>query len=201
MELKSILFYILSIITIISSLCIGIVKNVVHSALFLMLSFFSSAGLWALLNAEFLSLILILIYVGAIMILFLFIIMMLDLNIYKNHKNLLKFLILVVILGFLMTFKIIKTLLNGFLVNNFCKKKILITSNTIGSIKELGILIYTKYIYIFEIASVILLATTISVTILTLRSRKDRKYYSSSDAIKVQPSDRIRVIKMKSENN
>ncbi|AGS06815.1 NADH-quinone oxidoreductase subunit J [Candidatus Profftella armatura] len=199
MEFQSILFYILSIITIISSLCIGIVKNTVHSALFLILSFFSSAGLWALLNAEFLSLILILIYVGAIMILFLFIIMMLDLNIHKNSKNLLNFLILTVILGFLMAFKMIKILLNGFLINNFYKKKILIISNSIGSVKELGLLIYSKYIYIFEVASVILLATTISVTILTLRSRKDRKYYSSSDAIKVQSSDRVRVIKMKSE--
>ncbi|WP_433603833.1 NADH-quinone oxidoreductase subunit J [Candidatus Profftella armatura] len=199
MEFQSILFYILSIITIISSLCIGIVKNTVHSALFLILSFFSSAGLWALLNAEFLSFILILIYVGAIMILFLFIIMMLDLNIHKNSKNLLNFLILTVILGFLMAFKMIKILLNGFLINNFYKKKILIISNSIGSVKELGLLIYSKYIYIFEVASVILLATTISVTILTLRSRKDRKYYSSSDAIKVQSSDRVRVIKMKSE--
>ena len=192
MEFKTILFYAFSLILVIAATRVITDRNPVHAALFLVLSFFSAAGIWMLLKAEFLSIVLVLVYVGAVMVLFLFVVMMLDINIDKMREGFWTYLPFAAVIGVLIVLEMSAVLLNGFKLD----ASVPAASANLGNTKELGKLIYTQYVYAFEIAASILLVAIVAAVALTMRKRKDSKYFSPSAAVKVKAADRIRIVSM-----
>lgn len=192
MEFKSILFYVFAAIMLIASTRVITARNPVHAALFLVLAFFNAAGLWMLLKAEFLSIVLVLVYVGAVMVLFLFVVMMLDINIDKMREGFWSYLPLATGIGVVIVLEMVAVLWRGFHTTEVRPEAL----GNIGGTKELGMLIFTKYIYGFEIAAAILLVAIIAAVALTLRKRKDTKAFNPGDAVRVKRNDRLRIVKM-----
>jgi NADH-quinone oxidoreductase subunit J len=197
MEFKTLLFYVFSTVTVLAALRVITARNPVHAALFLVLAFFNVAGLWMLLQAEFLALALIMVYVGAVMVLFLFVVMMLDINIERVRQGFWKNLPLGALVGGLMVGEMAVVLSGRYfgLANLPSHNLPANYSNT----KELARVLYTDYAYPFEIASVILLVGIIAAVMLTLRRRKDTKTMLPSDQIAVKSKDRMRLVKMAPE--
>jgi NADH-quinone oxidoreductase subunit J len=152
-----------------------------------------------LLKAEFLSITLVLVYVGAVMVLFLFVVMMLDVNIESLRKGFWRHFPVAATMGALIALELAAVLMGGFRSTqpiatfaNSATDPLAQASNT----KELGILIYTQYLYPLEVAAVILLVAIIAAIALTLRSRKDSKYQDPSEQVRVKASDRVQLVKM-----
>jgi NADH-quinone oxidoreductase subunit J len=198
MEFKTALFYAFALILVFAATRVITDRNPVHAALFLVLAFFSAAGIWLLLKAEFLAIVLVLVYVGAVMVLFLFVVMMLDINVGKLRDGFWGYFPLAATIGVVIALEMSAVLLSGFWATD---AQVPAASANIGGTKELGLLIYTEYVYAFEVAGTILLVAIIAAVALTLRGRKDSKYFDPGKAVKVKASDRLRIIKMKSESN
>jgi NADH-quinone oxidoreductase subunit J len=197
MEFKTALFYAFSAIMILAALRVITCRNPVHSALFLVLTFFSAAAIWMLLQAEFLAIVLVLVYVGAVMVLFLFVVMMLDINLEKLREGFWKSLWVAIPIGLLIVFELSTVMMRGFwTIDNVAPN----TSANIGNTRVLGQVLYTQYTFPFEVAGIILLVAIIAAVALTLRKRKDTKYFAPGEAVKVKASDRVRVVKMKAES-
>jgi len=172
-------------------------RNPMHAVLFLVVTFISAAGIWLLLEAEFLAITLVLVYVGAVMVLFLFVVMMLDINLVQLRKDFWRWLPFGAVLAGLMAFEMIWVLgAQETSVGKTAVKHAADYSNT----KELGRLIYTDYVYPFELAAVLLLVAMIAAIALTLRRRKDAKSQVVSEQIAVKKADRLRIVKMQSES-
>src|SRR5450830_305320 len=195
MEFKTVLFYAFSVVLVLAALRVITARNPVHAALFLVLSFFSAAGIWMLLKAEFLAIVLVLVYVGAVMVLFLFVVMMLDINLDKMRQGFWGYFPLAATIGVVIVLEMASVLLRA----NWTPEAPAV-ADTIGTTKALGMLIYTEYVYGFEIAAVILLVAIVAAVSLTLRRRKDSKYFSPGAAVKIKSTDRVRLVKMKSES-
>lgn len=193
MNLEIIIFYIFSLLLLSSSIAVIMVNNPVKSAISLVLSFFSSAVLWLLLNAEFLSIILILVYVGAVMVLFLFVVMMLDINISRTEEGFVKYLPIGLIV-----FATIAGLLSYFFYNQFdnAGDSIITSIDLIGkdNTKNLGYLLYTEYLLAFEIAAIILLLGIISAITLTHKKSETNKYQNPGDQVNVSKNARLKII-------
>jgi len=189
------IFYFFAAILVFAGLRVITARNPVHAALFLVLAFFTAAGLWMLLEAEFLAITLVLVYVGAVMVLFLFVVMMLDINLDKLREGFWDYLPLA---GFVSVLLVIEMAL--ILGSRHFGLDVMATpephradySNT----KELGRLLYTDYVYAFELAAVILLVAIVAAIALTLRRRKDSKYIDPAEQVKVKRNDRLRIVKM-----
>jgi NADH-quinone oxidoreductase subunit J len=197
MEFKTALFYVFSAILIIAATRVITARNPVHAALFLVLSFFSAAGIWMLLKAEFLAIVLVLVYVGAVMVLFLFVVMMLDINIDKMREGFWGNFPLAAVIGAVIVLEMAAVIFRGFWTPDAI---VPISAANIGGTKELGRLIYTQYVYAFEIAAVILLLAIVAAVALTLRRRKDTKYFNPATAVKVKNTDRVRIVAMKADS-
>jgi NADH-quinone oxidoreductase subunit J len=197
MEFKTILFYLFSTITVLAALRVITARNPVHAVLFLVLAFFNVAGLWLLLQAEFLALALVMVYVGAVMVLFLFVVMMLDINIERVRKGFWGNLPLGVLVGGLMVGEM-AVVLSGRYFGLAALPPHDMPANY-SNTKELARVLYTDYAYPFEIASVILLVAIIAAVMLTLRKRKENKAMHASDQIAVKAKDRMRLVKMAPE--
>ena len=200
MEFKTVLFYVFGAILVLAALRVITARNPVHAALFLVLSFFSAAGIWLLLKAEFLAIVLVLVYVGAVMVLFLFVVMMLDINLDKLREGFWGYFPLASTVGVVIVLEMAAVLLYSFPAYSFPDAQVPEAASTIGTTKALGMLIYTKYVYAFEIAAVVLLLAIVAAVALTLRRRKDTKHYAPGDAVRVKRNDRIRLVQMKSES-
>ena len=183
--------------TITTATVVVTVRNPINAALFLVLTFFTSAVIWMTLEAEFLAIILVLVYVGAVMVLFLFVVMMLDINIAQMREGFSRILPLGIV------FAVIMLLLMWSVVTDdiFSLESIATPvpkgadfSNT----KALGAVLYTEYVFAFEIAAVILLVALVAALSLTMRKRPRTKYQNPSDQIKVRKADRLRIVKMPS---
>ena len=194
MNVEIIIFYIFSLLLLSSAIAVVTVNNPVKSAISLVFSFFCSAVLWLLLNAEFLSIILILVYVGAVMVLFLFVVMMLDINITQAKEGFVKYFSIGIFV-----FATIAGLLSYFFYNQFdnSSKNIITSIDLIGTdnTKNLGYLLYTEYLLAFEIAAIILLLGIISAITLTLRKSTTNKYQNPSQQVNVSKNERLRIIK------
>lgn len=194
MDFTTVLFYVFSAIMVLSGLRVITAKNPVHAALFLVLAFFNAAGIWMLLKAEFLAIVLVLVYVGAVMVLFLFVVMMLDINIDRMREGFWGYLPIASVVGALIVLEMAAVLWRGFLGAGDAPAETSV--GHIGGTKELGMLIYTKYIYGFEIAGLILLVAIIAAVALTLRKRKDSKAIDPGLAVRVKRNDRLKIVKM-----
>jgi NADH-quinone oxidoreductase subunit J len=191
------IFYFFAAILVFAGLRVITARNPVHAALFLVLAFFTAAGLWMLLEAEFLAITLVLVYVGAVMVLFLFVVMMLDINLDRLREGFWDYL---PIAGFVSVLLMIEMALIlgsrhfGLEVMGTPAPRAADYSNT----KALGRLLYTDYVYAFELAAVILLVAIVAAIALTLRRRKDSKYIDPAEQVKVKRNDRLRIVKMQS---
>ncbi len=193
MNFQTIFFFSFSAILIFAALRVITSRNPVHSALYLVLAFFSAAAIWILLKAEFLALILMLVYVGAVMVLFLFVVMMLDIKLAVIRENFRRNIVVAIPVGILIVFEMVVVLMKGFWVEESYSPEI---SNTIGLTYNIGMVLYTEYLYAFEIAAAILLVAILAAVALTLRRRKDAKYTSASKALNARKEDNLRLIEM-----
>ena len=198
MDFTTILFYVFSAVMIVAGLRVITAKNPVHAALFLVLAFFNAAGIWMLLKAEFLAIVLVLVYVGAVMVLFLFVVMMLDINIDRIREGFWGYLPVASAVGALVVLEMAAVLWRGSLGQADAPTEAAV--GHIGGTKELGRLIYTQYIYGFEIAGLILLVAIIAAVALTLRKRKDSKAIDPGAAVRVKRNDRLKIVKMQTVN-
>jgi len=189
------IFYFFAAILVFAGLRVITARNPVHAALFLVLAFFTAAGLWILLEAEFLAITLVLVYVGAVMVLFLFVVMMLDINLDKLREGFWDYLPLAGFVSVLLMVEMALILGSrhfGLEVMGTPAPHAADYSNT----KELGRLLYTDYVYAFELAAVILLVAIVAAIALTLRRRKDSKYIDPAVQVRVKRNDRLRIVKM-----
>ena len=194
----AIFFYAFAGLLVIAALRVVTTANPVHAALFLVLAFFCASGIWMLLQAEFLSLALILVYVGAVMVLFLFVVMMLDLDLAHLRRDFKKYLPVAFLMGAVIVLELAVVLIRSFIGTHTpvqAMSKELASNNTLA----LGKLIFVDYVYAFEVAGIILLVAIIAAVALTLRRRKDSKNQNIADQVDVKASDRMRIVSMPSE--
>jgi NADH-quinone oxidoreductase subunit J len=190
MDIALVLFYAFGSVMLGSAALVVLVRNPVHAALWLVLAFFTSAGLWILLYAEFLAITLVLVYVGAVMVLFLFVVMMLDINIDLLREGFWKNAPLAAAVGVVMAVEMVALLLRG-AGGAPAAGAPPPGSNT----KALGHVLYTDYVFPFELAAVILLVAIVAAIALTLRSRKETKYQNPSEQLAVKSGDRLKIVK------
>ena len=196
MTFSTAVFWALSAILVLAALRVITNRNPVHSALWLVLSFFTAAGLWLLLQAEFLAIALVLVYVGAVMVLFLFVLMMLDVNYDTLRAQFRSYIPLGATVGVLVVLEMALVLLGSY------AKAIpapVAEPPKAGNTHALGMLLYTDYVYPFEIAAVILLVAIIAAIALTHRQRRETRYQDPGKQVKVRPRDRLRIISMAPE--
>jgi NADH-quinone oxidoreductase subunit J len=196
MPIIEIIFYLFSTVLVLSALSVITVGNPIHAVLFLILSFFSAACIWMLLQAEFLAITLVLVYVGAVMVLFLFVVMMLDVNVSSVREGFARYLpagVLVALAMAVQLFLVIWT--RGMQTQAMPASEGAEYSHT----SMIGELLYTEYLYAFEIAAVLLLVAIIAAISLTHRRRPETKYQDPSRQVRVKREERLRVVKMKSE--
>ena len=192
-----IIFYSFSAALILSALMVITVRNPVHSALFLVLSFFCSSAIWLLLQAEFLAIALVLVYVGAVMVLFLFVVMMLDINLAPLREGFARFLpagitvavLMMISMGLMLTSDKVSLL----------EKTQAGVSGAANNTNVLGQLLYSDFLYPFEIAGAILLVAIIAAISLTMRKGRDRKAQKPEEQVSIHRGDRVRLVSMQSE--
>jgi len=197
---QTFVFYLFAALLVFAAIRVITTRNPVHSALFLVLAFATASGVWMLLEAEFLAIVLILVYVGAVMVLFLFVVMMLDINIDRLREGYFDYLVPGLTVAGIMVAEMAIVLGGrqfGLLQVAAPVGKPADYSNT----KELGRLLYTDYVYPFEIAAVILLVAIVAAIALTLRRRRDSKSQDAAMQVQVKRKDRIRIISMPAEKS
>ncbi len=192
MYLYSITFYIFSLVAVLSALMVISARNPVHSVLFLILSFVNASGLFVLLGAEFLAMILVVVYVGAVAVLFLFVVMMLDINFVKLREGFLQYLPFGALLGIVLIIELgILFLTRSFSENSLSKFVESPVMNEVENTKLIGQVLYTDYFYLFQISGLILLVAMVGSITLTLRDRGQVKrqnislqnYLNANDSI------------------
>ena len=214
MDVKSALFYVFSAVMLFASFRVITARNPVHAALYLVLAFFQASGIWMLLQAEFLSITLVLVYVGAVMVLFLFVVMMLDINIDTIRQGFWTHFPLAATVGAVIALELAAVLLGGFRISvpHQPLAEVLVAPAAVSAAsaadvghlvvaqvsntKALGILLYTEYLYPVQVAALILLVALIAAIALTLRTRKDSKFQNAGDQVRVKARDRVTLVKM-----
>ena len=191
MTFELILFYVFGAILLGAALAMITVRNPVHAALFLVLCFFTAAAIWLLAEAEFLAIVLVLVYVGAVMVLFLFVVMMLDINLARLREGFIEYLPAGLVVAAAMA-TVLTLVITRYITMDAPERAGADYANTL----ELGRILYTDYVYPFEIAAVILLVAIIAAIALTMRRRPDTKYIDPGDQIKVRREDRVRLVSM-----
>jgi len=194
MDVKTALFYLFAATLLFAAFRVITARNPVYAALYLVLAFFQAAAIWILLKAEFLAITLVLVYVGAVMVLFLFVVMMLDIHVDSLRDGFWKHFPLAASVGALIALEMSAVLLGGFRIEVAAQAGAAVSAppNT----QQLGVMLYTQYVYAVEIAAVILLVAIVAAIALTLRKRKDSKYVNPADQVRVRARDRLQVIKL-----
>jgi len=189
------IFYFFAIILIFAAVRVITIRNPVHAALHLVLAFFASSALWMLMEAEFLSITLVLVYVGAVMVLFLFVVMMLDINISEIREGFVGYLPVGFMIGLVILLEMGMVVGPEFFgLDNYSSP--LPHDADYSNTKELGSILYTVYVYPFEIAAAILLVAIVAAISLTMRRRPEAKKQIQSEQVKVRSTDRLKVVKM-----
>ena len=194
----NVLFYLFGAILVASAVGVITARNPVHCALFLVSAFLNSAVIWLLLEAEFLAITLVVVYVGAVMVLWLFVVMMMDVDVEKLRQGFTRYapvgaVIALVVVAQIATVVYVRKLgLDGTVI---AQPKPEGYSNT----AELGQLLYTQYLYPFEVAAVILLVAIVAAITLTMRKRPGQKLQDVSKQVAVRARDRVRIVKMDAE--
>ena len=198
MEFKTFVFYFLAVIMVLAALRVITARNPVHAALFLVLTFFNAGGIWLLLQAEFLAITLVMVYVGAVMVLFLFVVMMLDINLDRLREGFWSYLPVGALVGILMLVEM-AMVLGGSYFGLEAMPAPPAAAETYSNTRELGRVLYTDYVYPFELASLVLLVAMVAAVALTLRKRKGLKSIPPSEQVAVKREGRIELVKMRAE--
>ncbi|QET02304.1 MULTISPECIES: NADH-quinone oxidoreductase subunit J [Cupriavidus] len=199
MELTTTIFYVFALVLVLSALKVITAKNPVHAALFLVLSFFTAAAIWMLLKAEFLAILLVLVYVGAVMVLFLFVVMMIDIDIEHLRRDFWTYVPMASVIGALIIAEMAIVLVRNFVGTTTPVVAPGMQDPNYSNTHALGKLIYTDYVYAFEVAGIILLVAIVAAVALTLRRRKDAKGQDVSAQLRTRRNDRIRMVSMPAE--
>ncbi len=200
MNFETLTFYFFAAVLLFSALRVITARNPVHAALFLVLAFFTASVIWMLLRAEFLAISLVLVYVGAVMVLFLFVVMMLDINLDRMREGFWSYLPLGATVGLLMIVEM-SLVLGGRYFGLAAMPAPPDPGKAYSNTRELGRVLYTDYLYAFELAGVLLLVAIIAAIALTLRRRKDTKGQDPARQVAVKRADRVRIVSMPSEKN
>ena len=194
----SIVFYLFASLLTLSGTMMILSRNPVHSALFLVLAFFSSAGLWLLLEAEFLAIALVLVYVGAVMVLFLFVVMMLDINTTKLREGFARYFPVAVLVAVILLYSLLQVVgqTNSGLENVPPPEA---KGSSYSNTEALGMKLFTEFLLPFEIAALILLVAIVSAIALTLRPSRQTKAPKVEEQIAVRRADRVRIVKVEPE--
>lgn len=195
MPIIEIVFYLFGGVLIGAALSVVTVGNPIYAVLFLVLSFFSAACIWLLLQAEFLAIVLVLVYVGAVMVLFLFVVMMLDVNVTPLTEGFARYLPIGLLVAFTMAVQMFLVIWTRGLEGQVMPAA---KPEGYSHTSELGLLLYTDYLYAFEIAAVLLLVAIIAAIALTHRRRPETKYQDPSQQVRIKRADRVRLVKMPS---
>jgi NADH-quinone oxidoreductase subunit J len=192
MDFSLILFYVLGALLLGASALVVTVRNPVHAVLFLVFAFVTAAAIWLLLFAEFLAITLVLVYVGAVMVLFLFVVMMLDINLDLLREGFWKHLPIALLVGLMMAAEMAGLLWR---VSRGAPLVAGPAAAHYSNTKELGRVLYTDYVFPFEIAAVILLVAIVAAIAITLRTRKETKYQDAATQLAAKPSERLKIVK------
>ena len=198
MDIKAVVFYVFAFVLVYAALRVVTAKNPVHAALHLVLAFFSAAAIWMLLQAEFLAIALVLVYVGAVMVLFLFVVMMLDINLDKLREGFWSHLPMAAGVGIVIVLEMAFVLLKTFIIPDVAANPMPMPAGT-SNTRELGKVIFTDYVFAFEVAAIVLLVAIVAAVALTLRTRKDTKGQDPNRQVAVKRADRVRMVVMPSE--
>jgi len=193
--LVEILFWVFASILTLAALGMITVRNPVHSALLLVLCFFTSAAIWLLIEAEFLAVVLILVYVGAVMVLFLFVVMMLDINVEEVKARVTRYALLGGIVAGAVVFEIVSVVWTRSLGVEVTEGAIAQPA-TYSNTAELGKVLYTEYVYPFELAAILLLIAIVAAISLTMRKRTGLKQQNIARQIAARAEDRVRIVKV-----
>jgi NADH-quinone oxidoreductase subunit J len=199
MNLELIVFYAFAAVLVVAGLMVITVRNPVHAALSLVLAFFTASALWLLLRAEFLAIALVLVYVGAVMVLFLFVVMMLDINLDRLREGFWRHLPFGLAVGALVVAEFAGVVWVAFGRAQFPAPAD--PGAGYSNTKALGRLLYTDYVYPFELAAVLLLVAIVAAIALTMRRRKDTKFQDPARQVVVRRQDRVRLVSMPAEKN
>lgn len=197
MSIQLIIFYFFAAIMVIAALRMITAKNPVHSALSLVLVFFTSSAIWLLLEAEFLAITLVLVYVGAVMVLFLFVVMMLDIDVSQIREGFVKFMPVAVIVSLVMIVELVLVIF----AKEFAIERVSDYQHEKGNTHALGEILYTEYLLPFETAAVILLVAIVAAIVLTQRQRPEMRTQNPAEQVKVKAKDRVRLVSLASEND
>jgi len=198
--LVTILFYAFSLVLLVAAFGVILSKNPVHSALCLVLTFFTAAAIWLLAQAEFLAIVLVLVYVGAVMVLFLFVVMMLDVDIEQIKSGFTRHAVIGGATAIVLFLEIVGVVVARGLGSNMNMKAGMAPVGAGDSnATELGTALYTKYVYPFELAAVLLLVAIIAAIVLTMRHRKGLKVQDIGAQVATRREDRLRVLQMPAE--
>jgi NADH-quinone oxidoreductase subunit J len=197
MEFRTFVFYCLAAILVFASLRVVTLRNPVHAALHLVLAFFSASGVWILLQAEFLAIALILVYVGAVMVLFLFVVMLLDIDLDRLREGFWSYLPMALIVALLIVAEMGLVLITRY--REDLESGVAQAEAGYSNVQAVGRLLFTEYVYPFELASVILLVGIVAATALTLRDKRKSKSVSPSQQVFVKAKDRVRLVEMPAE--
>ena len=199
MSIVEILFYVFAVFLIASAVGVITARNPVHCALFLVLAFFHSAVIWLLMEAEFLAIVLLLVYVGAVMVLFLFVVMMLDINVAKLREGFTRYAPLGILVAALVVVEIGSVVWVKSLGGASPEATASVAVEGYSNTQALGELLYTKYLYPFELAAVLLLVAIVAAIALTMRHRTGLKAQDVGGQVSVRAKDRVRIVKMPAE--
>ena len=199
MSIVELLFYAFAALLVIAAVGVITARNPVHCALFLVWAFFNSACIWLLMEAEFLAIVLMLVYVGAVMVLFLFVVMMLDVNIAALREGFTKYAPLGILVAALVVVEIGSVVWVKSLGGAAPEAAASVAVEGYSNTRALGELLYTKYLYPFELAAVLLLVAIVAAIALTMRHRVGMKAQDIAGQVAVRAKDRIRVVKMPPE--
>ncbi len=195
MSILSLSFYVFSLVLVVSAAMVVTVRNPVKAALFLVLAFFSAACVWVTLEAEFLAIVLVLVYVGAVMVLFLFVVMMLDIDIARMREGFARYLPVGILVALALVVEL-ALVLGGSMFGNDAMPRPAGYAAEFSNTQQLGRVLYTEYVFAFEIAGLVLLVAIIAAISLTLRRRPTTKYQTPGQQVKVRKADRLRIVKM-----
>jgi NADH-quinone oxidoreductase subunit J len=197
MILTEIFFYLFSLLLILSAIMVIWSKNPVHSVLFLILAFFNAAGLFVLLGAEFLAMILVVVYVGAVLVLFLFVVMMLDVDFAELKAGFMKNAPLGALVGVVLATELAFFLGARSLAPELMSRAAAPTPAGVSNTEALGLVLYTKYVYLFEASGLVLLIAMIGAIVLTLRHKEGVKRQDVGVQVARSPATAIAIVKVK----
>ena len=200
MEFKTFVFYVLGAVLLFAALRVITARNPVHAALYLVLAFFTAGGVWLLLEAEFLAIVLVMVYIGAVMVLFLFVVMMLDIDLDRVRQGFWRYLPVGSLVGILIVIEMALVLGGSYFGADVLPPPPAAAADY-SNTRALGEVLYTVYVYPFELASLVLLVAMVAAVGLTLRKRKGVRYIDPDEQVAVKREGRVELVKMPAERS